>query len=1707
MDTIVNDIINPPPVKSLGPRNIMVEFHPENTTIKQIENVYPFETIFNLKQRITLALGTTPLEQIFIAVEEPTKPVLFRPLEFTWLLNDGLLKDPLEAPKQPDPHLYQEGAKMAVSPSVEYGITLEDSNLLNKTIHVWTLESVLKGEKPSEAIFEGFIRLYFPQLTVMPMSTKISQDELNSLTIFRRSIETSLNKINAKLANKKNTEFPKLNEIYIFRTALFSSNNEKKYDKVSLEILFRNLEPNENRPFIRFFSGSDRIPPITKIAKKGDTYLISNPEILDHLMSDRPSVDMGAMIMIKLPVDVLKNRNLLGLCWTLRIYEDGSAEFYIGSPRLGQSIDCSKDDNIMHNAQKVVDGMLANTTDWSSGQFKLCDLSAKYTLEFPKNANDEAITIDANELGARLNGFLPMFYEEPKSGSELAVLRYKAVSNFVKSSDPIMNFLTMLSFNTKANESFSPTAELTKEFGITLDEATEAFDQWERIHSEQVLAYKTDTKKAVRIRDREILGSKSCFDAEEPLDEDLTIAAYNDGILISIYKDANYNIVITGCRDPHSGTRNLCRILSLLTVLLTSEDKVLVEQEQEQVESEEAVPEENQSKYDLAVLLGMMGNEGVEEEEEEEQPSVEQIVPKRTASKGQPVLDQYSADWILNRLRARDKSLFGFEVTGDKRLKTYSARCQKPRQPIVITKETYNKIKAIYRDKVNFLEVPVLNKTLENALLIGSVGSSRASNERTKKLNELKASGDIAQNKVMLELKEKLLKPDGKAKLKTLIKNIFTITDKVEVAEFERYSLIKGYPLESDWSVTDEARKYRFTETINTGSYDQIIKEFEKKYYDDETKDDTKLVESLNELDKKLESRHKKLTKEIDDLNSEELREEKKKRPTWTITITGTNEKNLNYYICTEYWCLKDDLPLLKAEFESKKACPFCNGTLITNEVKPEPGQTVLYRELAKYSGFLTKLHHPKQFALPCCFEDPKHIFLPDGSMNPLPGPIRLRDPEDRELEKKEIGTAEPDKIVVENERVAPVDRGLQSRPLRPFLNDKDNKDFIPNQNVFGRINKEWIPLAKGKISIPPPVVNKFIGQNPDDFLTKSGVEKQGNLSYLLPYGDENKPARAFIKYVIDDGSSNILKPGRLFMSLLSWAEYAVNEYDIDNKNINNYFESNPEVFKTKLMERIKQQNDEFKNAFEQANYGTLVHEFSSRNKIFSKKEDEVNEAWQRFKNYLANDVEPKELRLFESLFEVPGLFTTKGFILVRFVLRIDKDPVIECPDFGIAYKDLRPTLPFLFILQTEVSHGIYTYEPLILYNGKNINEKELYGLLDLSKGKDFPNIYDILTTYTSEVGCGRHLEPFHIWATKETKFPTLLELETNPTIKANKIRLFRERSNRLVGIVLDDGVFIPCADDGSVSKDYKSIYNYFDDPANYRDYKSILNKYGKIISEEKTYDYKRITPIKIYKENGKYTGIELSCGIIIPIISTKASQKLDEELKNTYKLSIETKPWNRAWMEPSLKYETSSLRYYTKEEQLEEAYQHLRITLAEYLGKKDINGNLKTEIINAQQAYIDNKPLYYLQKQLEAALKPHVDDWVILDDRNDIKPYDFRRNCTSIKNSSDCKGGCIWKGDKCMIHTKKPERFGTDVDIYSLMTARLADELIRTFVLADEILSNKISRIIPVKGISETESALTFTEIDKAVKDLFRERQPTEYTAGLTYPEERLPI
>lgn len=123
-----------------------------------------------------------------------------------------------------------------------------------------------------------------------------------------------------------------------------------------------------------------------------------------------------------------------------------------------------------------------------------------------------------------------------------------------------------------------------------------------------------------------------------------------------------------------------------------------------------------------------------------------------------------------------------------------------------------------------------------------------------------------------------------------------------------------------------------------------------------------------------------------------------KPKKIWMMRF-GSDTMHLNYYVCAEFFCMKDMLPIHRDDWKAeidvednpkpKNSCPVCHGLAITNRDKVTKGETVIARKaepngVQAYIGFLGKSHHPAGFHLPCCFTSEKKILWEDDKFGHL---------------------------------------------------------------------------------------------------------------------------------------------------------------------------------------------------------------------------------------------------------------------------------------------------------------------------------------------------------------------------------------------------------------------------------------------------------------------------------------------------------------------------------------------------------------------------------------------------------------------------------------------------------------------------------------------------------------------------------------------------
>ena len=1692
------EIVTPPRIATLEPQPIQVIQHDTYTSKRSytLENVYPFETLFSLKQRIALHNNddkTWLPSQVFIATSQ--EDGIYEPIEFAWPFKTTHLTDPLqpESNGKPDPRIWADESRKPVFPVILSGITLEIAiPETPRTIHVWNLYSVAKAAGfgaqtlPTPAVFQGFLQLYFPlidsedtlQQALQPLS-EADRDIFQAARAYRTQVDARLTRLEIAIRSEAiQTARPlSLTEL---RYAKFRLPDKEKFNTGILELRFYELNPSDSVPFIRYFPARNRTPPLLKLAVSATGVpKIEDKHVLEMFLTDQPDTTDGAVIVLKSPI--MDRQAPLGTHWTLHIYETGKADLEIIAPRKDKPLVTA----VVIKAMELLPNFLAGTPWKDEATPEIDELQATYEFTTIR----PGVKPSRAELNKRIDIFLPMVEGDIdiEDGDTAAlIMRYKAVSNFKRDSNPIKRFITGL-YQNKAisSEDDVPIGEFAKrlgeEFGISRAQAEAYILDWARRDKDGI---EVDKK---------------------------TIPLNNMGSLVKLYNShPKYVFQLNNIESK----KDLSRIVTLMTVFVTQTSAELRSAKDtaavvEMFDALEASVDDDEPIEELtAEERAMMGLD--------DEPPVDPVVAAQDAAPIQHVRDEAAHDtttlvaadevmqaigdsWYLKRLGNYDPELFNYtKQKDDPRVTPYSRTCQKSseKQPHVMPPETYQRARQEYRSDVFWVEAPLSKYDLEAVETASKAVGERGKNQDHK--------------------------------------------DYEDLVKLETRALTLGFSLKENKSVTDENKKDKEDFKATKKADKAIITDLSNaQFFDEEGKD---------------------------------------RKPLWTVLRLGTNTERPNYYVCVELWCVREDMPLLERDFvgtlmrngrtKPANSCPFCTGRLITNKTTPNPGETVLRRDpateggpVAKYVGFQKKLYHPDKFALPCCFVSPDDLAEPKDA-KPLP-PVKVPLPD------IQLGVDAPALAVVAPAVVqrAPIADSLRDRPFSPtrgLKKDKDGKDlsptngyYIPNQNILGRSTEDWFELERGTVAVPPESVNTLLSQNPEKFLTViKGWAAESQNSYLMPYRPKKKmdvqdtvpetPAHAFVRYGI---GGNVREPGANLLALIAFADYAIKSRDGADPNIS--IASNKEIY-TMMFDT---KGTDMLHAFEQANYGTLVHEFSTDkepqgvafdgwfNTFYpgaprSQKSyaEILFRAWHNFKDYVNNYTEPKDLRYWESLFATQGLLTETGFILVKIVYPKGKDKpaVIQCPEFGISYANQAKNLPLLFVLEDSVT-GLY--DPLVFYEGKTFTDKSLLGVLQLdtpafnklSENVKGPLQAFLKNYYTPVHGCGREAVPVHPWVVEveqegEEGMPNLGEL--NARIGDTDVRidgLLRDWTNRCVGIYAKwDGkhIYLPCRDDGTILKDISSQRGSEALPRpDLESLFKILVGQSRVPGAQKIAKiFPGYEPALLVASATHYEGVQLRCGAIVPIEphlrTTDIPHKWFVEMKKgeMYVDMPDKMQWetDMTLLKPGPKQSIDQ----TKEEHLEEAYQHVRISFSNWLVKNKEGAKVRKQL-NLLRDARKRLPLYELQKRLEILLSQIMlnpkTPW--LTEAGPAGASVLRRDCLQIEKEGDCVAGCAWNTDtsKCLIHVTKSERkTQRHVDPKRIIVLRLVDELLRSFGYAQEILEQRVPYLKPLAAetvIREGNSVLlsvpgkgdptTFEKLG------YMGRNPTDYTRGDTYPEE----
>jgi hypothetical protein len=831
--------------------------------------------------------------------------------------------------------------------------------------------------------------------------------------------------------------------------------------------------------------------------------------------------------------------------------------------------------------------------------------------------------------------------------------------------------------------------------------------------------------------------------------------------------------------------------------------------------------------------------------------------------------------------------------------------------------------------------------------------------------------------------------------------------------------------------------------------------------------------------------------------------------PMWTVYgyENKTRPGEYLYLMCAELWCERDNLPVLRSEFEgtqgrgfakSAMSCPFCGGKAIADMAAPKSGESVIVRmpkessgKVQRFIGTITRTKHPNGYLLPCCDTTPRLLekYLEANYLGKLVFGRELVEGEGAEAEAAAAGGAGDD--VAEP---AP-ELGLVAAEEGPSIDYMRLLGSMQTQYILGNDKA----LEAGKIGLLPPQLDRFFGQ-----VGPRALESRG----IRPTFVEG--AIVFVRIGVD---TRLQTPGlNLFAGLAPLLNFR-----------------SAEETKTHILTR------RMVRAFESANYGSLVTEFAARSSL---SEDELTKslpdfageygynlaanrahvvrlykAWTAFLVYLSDIKGPKRLRHIEHLLAQPGVIMPSGLLLVTLEQTGDKIEVV-CPSFGIPPASIFGNVPVAFMWHDKRDES---WEPIVLYNGTSTAVRffgERTAELELVPRALRSSLQQWLRDWrSSSLGCGRPAPPPHVWTPdRDTSgLPRLSQLRTRFE-GYSPSAMVRDRSNRLAGVLFSPAaaaaagggggapLFVPCLDDGALAVELPRVFEAEAIPA------APVDAYIRFYT---ALPFPALAPTKLLAKMDDATqivGFMTTAGSMVPTASTPLGtaglpalpvQQLDAFAWERDSLILHAP--NTATIGATARAEATA----SVEEQMAEAYQHLRLSLSRWLIRDARGPTLRKDMGTILKGGL---PLYEKRKRMDILLEPLVREWVqpsVTDARRAMSL--LREDCLALPEAEcSAAGACRWvaEGDRCMIHA--PARTaGTDP--VRIFTARLSDEVLRYAGKRRELMEDSVQSIRTPRGSVRVGDELYLAVKPKESTASVLERLGFTGQIAISFPEEML--
>ena len=860
------------------------------------------------------------------------------------------------------------------------------------------------------------------------------------------------------------------------------------------------------------------------------------------------------------------------------------------------------------------------------------------------------------------------------------------------------------------------------------------------------------------------------------------------------------------------------------------------------------------------------------------------------------------------------------------------------------------------------------------------------------------------------------------------------------------------------------------------------------------------------------------------------------KRKTERITVlrygSGLSSGFANYYLCSLLWCRKDEMVILKRDFDSDKdrnkkdkpkfTCPFCRGRAVTSRDSYVEGETVITRDIKggkkphTFIQFLTTGQHPEGFHLPCCFLSDKATYTTHPAFK-APTSVRplkvTASPFDDATEESAKPSQTLQQITEEESLEDEDDDGVDSTaPLFKVNYQQRLEQMLDKKPYITKAEKFPLEIRQDgpQIGVLSPAQDKYFAQT-----SIPGLVKQDHTVWRL---------------ITDDVRADDKRKGEVAVS--GFLRIAV-----DNRKrvqAESFLASVAPVlgFNSTIELKNDMLNKMTLRLYMQLNYGNLLLEFYDPNfklpgynpvkqkeylstfikdnltdKIIPGANTEslmrAAKSWYRFREIFLDIDYVKEYRQFAPLFATPGYFTPNGVLFIVLETSASGGVTIRCPPYGVS-EEAANRCDIAFLSYTPKSR---IWEP-IFYTKNNArtaehsnqflfpgDARDTWPPIVRARAQEF---YDLckssgLGLYTDSPGVN-----------PDTLIPLGKALGAPLGENESVFAVLRDAYNHVSAVIysLEDNhlVFVHVIDDGTPHASFRVEFDWENNLFRSADLDQTLSFYTKTIlplaeslGEQVKNQYTPKEPFKmqtaktkVVKDATTYVyGLSFLGGLNIPI-----RKPLTETVPYTVK---QVQSWQ---MDKKLVFgeKEASVQMQMSNQEFQEVFQHLRLTFSNWFAfeaTRETKEHVQS-ILFDQEGYMNTSiPLWEKRVMLKIMLGSVVMSW--LDSSLPVvgrQPSVRREDCHLKRSKEICSNFCVWKEEtsQCLLHVPEMIPLGMDmVPAREVLLARLLEELIRFPLQGQQLLKQKVSHYQKLRDAFRTGNQYIVAENMPAWTELLR--------------------